>query len=64
MGFVRSSLDIPNFVNQQKNRITLRKTVYDPKLLTSFLHQETINEHRPIYEMFEMLQLTTDWILR
>ena len=48
---VVQSDDIPNFVNQQKNRNTLSKTFYDLKLLTSFLHQETINEHRPIYQI-------------
>ena len=43
--------DLLNFVNQQKNRNTLSKLFYDLKLLTSFLHQETINEHRPIYQI-------------
>ena len=43
--------DLPNFVNQQKNRNTLSKLFYDLKLLTSFLHQETINEHRPICQI-------------
>ena len=36
--------DIPDFVNQQRNKNTLSKTFYDLKLLTSFLHQESINE--------------------
>ena len=45
------SEDIPDFVNQQRNKNTLSKTFYDLKLLTSFLHQESINEHRPIYEI-------------
>ena len=38
-------------MNQQKNRNTLSKTFHDLKLLTSFLHEETINEHRPIYQI-------------
>ena len=45
------SEDIPDFVNQQRNKNTLSKTFYDLKLLTPFLHQESINEHRPIYEI-------------
>ena len=42
---------IPDFVNQQKKQKTLSKTFYDLKLLNSFLHQESINEHRPIYQI-------------
>ena len=45
------SEDISDFVDQQRNKNTLSKTFYDLKLLTSFLHQESINEHRPIYEI-------------
>ena len=61
-GFVAvQSDDISNLVNQQKNRNTLSKTLYNRKLFISLLHQETINEHRPyIYEIFKMLQLTRD----
>ena len=42
---------ISDFVNQQRNKSTLSKTFFDLKLLSSFLHQESINEHRPIYEI-------------
>ena len=44
--------EIPNFVNQHKNRNTLSIIFYDLKLLTSFSYQDTtIDEHRPICEI-------------
>lgn len=43
--------DIQNFVNQQSNRNTLSKTFYDLKLLETFLHQDSINENRPIHQI-------------
>ena len=43
--------DIPNFVNQQSNRNTLSKTYYNLKLLETFLHQDNINEKRPIHQI-------------
>ena len=43
--------DIPNFVNQQSNRNTLNKIYYDRKLLETFLHQDNINEKRPIHQI-------------
>lgn len=43
--------DIPDFVNQQSNKNTLSKTFYDLKLLETFLHQDSINENRPLHQI-------------
>ena len=47
---------IPSYVNQKKNRNTLSKMYYDPNIFM-LLHSP---RNRPIYEIFEMLQIIRD----
>lgn len=43
--------DVDNFVNQQRNKNTLSKTLYDMKVLRQFMNTDEINETRDIQDI-------------